>query len=84
MTNNLITKFIISRLVQQLYIYLLQRYLLFKYGSESESKLQKLMFSLQKLQMLSNIELSVVMKNYKPFADSMGPLMKEIYLVNNN
>ncbi|CAG2164196.1 unnamed protein product [Oppiella nova] len=72
------------RLEQQLYIYLLQRYLLFKYGSESESKLQKLMFSLQMLQMLSNIELVVVMKNFKPFTDSMGPLMKEIYPVNNN
>ncbi|CAG2174327.1 unnamed protein product [Oppiella nova] len=35
------------------------RYLLFKYGSESESKLQKLMFSLQVLQMLSNFELSM-------------------------
>ncbi|CAG2168140.1 unnamed protein product [Oppiella nova] len=59
------------------------RYLLFKYGSESESKLQKLMFSLQVLQMLSNFELSVVMKNYKPFAHYMGPLMKEIYPVDN-
>ncbi|CAG2175506.1 unnamed protein product, partial [Oppiella nova] len=37
------------KLEQQLYVYLLQRYLLLRYQSESESKLQKLMVSLTDL-----------------------------------
>ncbi|CAG2163358.1 unnamed protein product [Oppiella nova] len=40
------------RLEQQLYIYLLQRYLLMKYGSEWESRLQKLMITLRDLQVM--------------------------------
>ncbi|CAG2163357.1 unnamed protein product [Oppiella nova] len=39
-------------LEQQLYIYLLQRYLLMKYGLEWESRLQKLMITLRDLQVM--------------------------------
>ena len=72
-----------NRLEQQLYIYLLQRYLLLKYGSDWELKLQKLMISLQELSVMTDLEMTVMLKQSKPFAHLFGPLMKEIYGYNS-
>ncbi|CAG2109623.1 unnamed protein product [Medioppia subpectinata] len=62
---NLIHRDII-RLEQQLYIYLLQRYLLLKYRSESESqtKLQTFMTSLKDLEIMSEIRRSEPIESY--------------------
>ncbi|CAG2110489.1 unnamed protein product [Medioppia subpectinata] len=71
-------------LEQQLYIYLLQRYLLLKCGSESESKprLQALMNSLTDLSITAEThkryELSEVAENHT-LIQYYGPLFREIY-----
>ncbi|CAG2101857.1 unnamed protein product [Medioppia subpectinata] len=69
------------KLEQQLYIYLLQRYLLWKHRSDSESrvKLQKLMLSLKVLNTLNELEIKFGVPNYKNIQQYMGPLVKEIY-----
>ncbi|CAG2100009.1 unnamed protein product [Medioppia subpectinata] len=60
---------------QQLYIYLLQRYLHLKYDSKTQSKLSQLMNILMDLQNICNIE----MKNaYELYLDSYGPILQEI------
>ncbi|CAG2110488.1 unnamed protein product [Medioppia subpectinata] len=77
-------KSIYDILEQQLYIYLLQRYLLLKCGSESESKprLQALMYSLTDLTITGEthkrIELSEVAENHT-LIQYYGPLFREIY-----
>ncbi|CAG2163763.1 unnamed protein product [Oppiella nova] len=60
------------RLEQQLYIYLLQRYLVMKYGLEWESRLQKLMITLRDLQVM--IELRRIYQYTRNFgALTCGP-----------
>ncbi|CAG2104242.1 unnamed protein product [Medioppia subpectinata] len=72
------------KLEQQLYIYLLQRYLLLKCGSESESKprLQALMNSLTDLSITAEThkryELAEVAENHT-LIQYYGPLFREIY-----
>ena len=67
------------RLQQQLYIYLLQRYLLMKYQAESECKLQKLMNSLPDLQIISETHRKHSRDDYKENVQYFGPLFREIY-----
>ena len=68
------------RLEQQLYIYLLQRYLLVKYPSDYELKLQSLMTSLNDLKTLNAIEMTIGVKEQALYHQYMGPLSREIYL----
>ncbi|XP_054169185.1 nuclear hormone receptor HR96-like [Oppia nitens] len=61
---------------QQFYIYLLQRYLLYKCRSQSHEKLSKLMNSLIDLHIISEIEKTNGAENYLQY---FGPILKEIY-----
>ncbi len=65
------------RLEQQLYIYLLQRYLQFRYQSEcqSKTKLSKLMSILYDLKLMYEIERWNGFEDYLPY---FGPLFTEI------
>ncbi|CAG2109057.1 unnamed protein product [Medioppia subpectinata] len=69
------------KLEQQLYIYLLQRYLLLKYGSnyESETKLQRLMNSLKELRICSEIHKMNETEEIRENIQNYGPLVKEVY-----
>ncbi|CAG2103948.1 unnamed protein product [Medioppia subpectinata] len=69
------------KLEQQLYIYLLQRYLLLKYGSnyESETKLQRLMNSLKELRICSEIHKINETEEIREDLQNYGPLVKEVY-----
>ncbi|CAG2109058.1 unnamed protein product [Medioppia subpectinata] len=69
------------KLEQQLYIYLLQRYLLLKYGSnyESETKLQRLMNSLKDLRICSEIHKMNETEEIREDLQNYGPLVKEVY-----
>ena len=69
------------RLEQKLYIYLLQRYLLLKYKSDSESqtKLQRFMNSLRELQVVSEVHKVNEVETIGQNIDSCGPLFREIY-----
>ncbi|CAG2162088.1 unnamed protein product [Oppiella nova] len=69
------------QLEQQLYIYLLQRYLLLKCRSESESKLQNLMESLKDFNTLREIQMTFGLQDCKQY---FGPLIREIYDFDNN
>ncbi|CAG2173925.1 unnamed protein product [Oppiella nova] len=62
---------------QQLYIYLLQRYLYLRYRSEVEThmKLAKLMDPLKDLQIICDIKKK---KGYELYMDTFGPNLKEI------
>ncbi|CAG2111876.1 unnamed protein product [Medioppia subpectinata] len=78
---NLIHRDII-RLEQQLYIYLLQRYLLLKYGSEWESqpKVQKLMNSMKDLEIMTEIQRTPeAIDPMKKAVDLYGPLCIDLY-----
>ncbi|CAG2099969.1 unnamed protein product [Medioppia subpectinata] len=68
------------KLEQQLYIYLLQRYLLLKYRSESESKLQELMFLMKDLNVLREIQYTYGIQEFMPYSHYIGPLIKEIFI----
>ncbi|CAG2102586.1 unnamed protein product [Medioppia subpectinata] len=72
---------LLLKLKQQLYIYLLQRYLLLKYRSESESqiKLQKLMLLLNDLNETMKVHKSVAVEEIKDYIQYCGPLLKEVY-----
>ncbi|CAG2106704.1 unnamed protein product [Medioppia subpectinata] len=78
---NLIHRDII-RLEQQLYIYLLERYLLLKYGSEWESqpKVQKLMNSMKDLEIMTEIQRTPeAIDPMKKAVDLYGPLCIDLY-----
>ncbi|CAG2103009.1 unnamed protein product [Medioppia subpectinata] len=66
-------------LEQQLYIYLLQRYLLLKYGSESQPRLQNLMLLLKDLHILREIQHTFGATECQQYSPYLGPLVKEIY-----
>ena len=70
------------RLEQQLYIYLLQRYLRLKYRSEyeSHSNLLKLLNILMDLKVLKEMQLMYIKdEEFKDFIPYCGPLAREIY-----
>ncbi|CAG2177376.1 unnamed protein product [Oppiella nova] len=68
-------------LEQQLYIYLLQRYLLLKYKCESESQtnLSKLMQCLSDLRVADELHRQHELSEYEPHKQYYGPLFKEIF-----
>ncbi|CAG2102572.1 unnamed protein product [Medioppia subpectinata] len=67
-------------LEQQLYIYLLQRYLLLKYQSESESqtRLQTLMNLVNETIIMREFNVKLGLEEYKDYTNYFGPLVKEI------
>ncbi|XP_054169193.1 nuclear hormone receptor HR96-like [Oppia nitens] len=69
------------RYEQQLYIYLLQRYLYQKFKSdfETKSKLQNLMIMLNDIQMISEIQRTLALSEFRHYLQDYGPLAKEIY-----
>ncbi|CAG2166426.1 unnamed protein product [Oppiella nova] len=70
------------KLEQQLYVYLLQRYLLLRYQSESESKLQKLMVSLTDLMITAEAHKQCEVQEVyecRPLLQYYGPLLSEVY-----
>ncbi|CAG2102571.1 unnamed protein product, partial [Medioppia subpectinata] len=68
-------------LEQQLYIYLLQRYLLLKYRSEweSQTRLQTLMNLVKEIIFMRELNITYGLDEYKGYTNTMGPLVKEIY-----
>ncbi|CAG2163905.1 unnamed protein product, partial [Oppiella nova] len=70
------------KLEQQLYVYLLQRYLLLRYQSESESKLQKLMVSLTDLTIAAEAHKQCEVQEVyecRSLIQYYGPLLSEVY-----
>ena len=68
---------VLFRAEQQLYIYLLQRYLNLKYKSdlETQTKLSKLMNPLKDLQIICDIEKK---NGHEFYLETYGPILKEI------
>lgn len=76
-----ITESVVVRLQQQVYLYLLQRYLVFKLRSrpESEEKFLKLLNTLIFSHVLGEWEKKYFIEDY---SDGYCPLVKEIFDVN--
>ncbi|XP_054157164.1 nuclear hormone receptor HR96-like [Oppia nitens] len=71
----------VIKLEQQLYIYLMQQYLQWKYRSDYDWKhrLQTIMTSLIDLQTFSNIHKRVEHNDYQQYKSYYGPLIREVY-----
>ncbi|XP_054157169.1 nuclear hormone receptor HR96-like [Oppia nitens] len=69
------------KLEQQLYIYLLQRYLLLKLKSESEScdQIYRLMTTVSDTHTISNLQRHYGIKEYKKYLKYYGPLLREMF-----
>jgi len=64
-----------NRVQHQLYLYLLQRYLRIKYGSECETKFSHILHILQDIHVLNELH----KENYREImSEKCGPLLREI------